>query len=52
MRCKNEVNGCDEYTAPSHYDCCSGRDCACGGVVVEPEFCSQSCEDEFNEEEE
>ena len=52
MKCKNEINGCDEYTREPYKECCSGRDCGCGGGWVIPEFCSEACEDQFNEEEE
>lgn len=44
-----ELNGtCAICGTPIHIAfCCSGRDCGCMGMPIEPPVCSQVCEVEY-----
>ena len=37
--CNNEI--------PEPVECCSGRDCGCGGQPIDPPFCSNECHKEY-----
>jgi hypothetical protein len=42
--------GCNEtYLGPEPQTCCSGRDCGCMGMPIEPMVCSTECFDRLME---
>lgn len=38
---------CDVIEIPKPISCCSGSDCCCMGLPVEPPFCSDKCTTEY-----
>ncbi len=38
---------CSEVEIPEPVRCCSGRECGCQGLPIEPPFCSEKCTKEY-----
>jgi len=40
---------CGKVEIPEPVGCCSGRDCGCMGLPIDPPFCSEKCQKEYYE---
>ena len=38
---------CGIVEIPEPMGCCSGRDCGCMGLPIDPPFCSDKCMEEY-----
>ena len=38
---------CDKVEIPEPVGCCSGIDCGCMGMPIDPPFCSEECQLEY-----
>ena len=36
---------CNKVEIPKPVECCSGKDCCCVGLPIDPPFCSPDCQD-------
>ncbi len=47
MSDKHYCWNCGIIEIPEPVRCCSGRDCGCMGMPIEPPFCSEKCQKEY-----
>ena len=38
---------CGIVEIPEPVGCCSGRDCGCMGLPIDPPFCCEKCQEEY-----
>ncbi len=38
---------CGKVEIPEPQTCCSGRECGCMGLPIDPPFCSKKCQEEY-----
>lgn len=38
---------CGEVEIPEPIGCCSGRECGCMGLPIDPPFCCEKCQEEY-----